>query len=104
MVQNVDDPESKKKYQKVHMSFQSTSLCNIQIINMLSCVSKFEDTRELGIGKNKRKWVIEMNDARQLYLNANYVIDRIGQFIKNCHMGYCCCKYWHSPKINGKAL
>eukprot|EP00957_Ditylum_brightwellii_P053050 4022132-Ditylum_brightwellii.AAC.1 len=65
MVQNVEDPESKKKYQKVHLSFQSTSSCNIQTVNMLSCVSKFEDTREQGIGKNKRKWVIEINDARQ---------------------------------------
>eukprot|EP00957_Ditylum_brightwellii_P188474 14348454-Ditylum_brightwellii.AAC.1 len=45
-----------------------------------------------------------MNDARQLYLNTYYVIGRIDHFIKNCHMGYCCCKYWHLPKINGKAL
>eukprot|EP00957_Ditylum_brightwellii_P152686 11622599-Ditylum_brightwellii.AAC.1 len=59
---------------------------------MLSCVSKFEDTREQGVGKNKRKWVIKMNDAR------------IDHCIKNCHMGYCCQKYWHSPKIHGKAL
>eukprot|EP00957_Ditylum_brightwellii_P176585 13449170-Ditylum_brightwellii.AAC.1 len=65
MVQNVEDPESKKKYQKVRVSFQSTSLCSIQTVNMLSCVSKFEDTREQCVGKNKRKWVIKMNDARQ---------------------------------------
>eukprot|EP00957_Ditylum_brightwellii_P131088 9999263-Ditylum_brightwellii.AAC.1 len=65
MVQNVEDPESKKKYQKVHMPFQSTSSCNIQTVNMLSCVSKIEETKERGVGKNKRNWVIEMNDARQ---------------------------------------
>eukprot|EP00957_Ditylum_brightwellii_P156452 11906815-Ditylum_brightwellii.AAC.1 len=65
MAQNVEDPESNKKYQKVHMSFQSTSLCNIQTVNMWSCVSKFEDTREQGVGKNKRKLVIKKNDARQ---------------------------------------
>eukprot|EP00957_Ditylum_brightwellii_P183922 14009554-Ditylum_brightwellii.AAC.1 len=45
-----------------------------------------------------------MNDARQLYLNTYYAIDRIDHCIKNCHMGYCCHKYWHSPKIHGKAL
>eukprot|EP00957_Ditylum_brightwellii_P106500 8125634-Ditylum_brightwellii.AAC.1 len=45
-----------------------------------------------------------MNDARQLYLNTYNVIDRIDHFIKNCHMGYHCCKYWHSPNIHGKAL
>eukprot|EP00957_Ditylum_brightwellii_P040283 3048443-Ditylum_brightwellii.AAC.1 len=71
---------------------------------MLSCVSKFEDTRERGVGKNKRKLVIKKNDTRQLYLNTYYVIDRIGCSIKNCNMGYHCCKYWHSPKIHGKAL
>eukprot|EP00957_Ditylum_brightwellii_P166472 12671618-Ditylum_brightwellii.AAC.1 len=65
MVQNAEDPESNKKYQKVHMPFQSTSSCNIQTVNMFSCVSKSEDTREQGVGKNKRKWVIKMNDARQ---------------------------------------
>eukprot|EP00957_Ditylum_brightwellii_P167927 12783015-Ditylum_brightwellii.AAC.1 len=83
MVQNIDDPEPKKKYQKVHMSFQSTSPHNIQTINMLSCVSKFEETREQSIGKNKRKF---------------------DHFMTNCHMGYQCCKYWHSPKSHGKAL
>eukprot|EP00957_Ditylum_brightwellii_P108005 8239585-Ditylum_brightwellii.AAC.1 len=71
---------------------------------MLSCVSKFEDTRKRGVGKNKRKWVIKMNDTSQLYFNTYYVIYRIDHFIKNCHMGYHCRKYWHSPKIHGKAL
>eukprot|EP00957_Ditylum_brightwellii_P141371 10771823-Ditylum_brightwellii.AAC.1 len=33
---------------------------------MLSCVSKFEDTKEQGVGKNKRKWVIKVNDARTI--------------------------------------
>ena len=86
------------------MPFQSTTSCNIQTVNTMSCFSKFEDTREQGVGKNKRKWVIKMNDARQLYLNTYYVIDRIDHYIKNCHMGYHCRKYWHSPKIHGKAL
>eukprot|EP00957_Ditylum_brightwellii_P031175 2362458-Ditylum_brightwellii.AAC.1 len=45
-----------------------------------------------------------MNDARQLYLNTYYVIHRIDHYLKNCHMGYRCHKYWYSPKIHGKAL
>eukprot|EP00957_Ditylum_brightwellii_P203986 15337084-Ditylum_brightwellii.AAC.1 len=32
---NKEDKETKKKYQKVHVSFQSTSSCNIQAVNML---------------------------------------------------------------------
>eukprot|EP00957_Ditylum_brightwellii_P018813 1413878-Ditylum_brightwellii.AAC.1 len=51
MVTNKEDTENKKKYQKVHVSFLSTSSCNIQAANMLSSVSTFEETKERGIGK-----------------------------------------------------
>eukprot|EP00957_Ditylum_brightwellii_P114418 8723270-Ditylum_brightwellii.AAC.1 len=46
MVTNKEEPETKKKYQKVHVSFQSKSSCNIQAVNILSSVSKFEETKE----------------------------------------------------------
>eukprot|EP00957_Ditylum_brightwellii_P016510 1240910-Ditylum_brightwellii.AAC.1 len=45
-----------------------------------------------------------MNDTRQLYLNTYYVMDRIDHYIKNCQVGYRCCKYWNVPNIHGKAL
>eukprot|EP00957_Ditylum_brightwellii_P042774 3238987-Ditylum_brightwellii.AAC.1 len=86
MVTIKEDPETKKKYQKVHRSFQSTSSCNIQAVNTLSSVSKFEETKEMGIPKNKWKWVIEMNGTRQLYLNTFYVTDNIDHMLKNCRM------------------
>eukprot|EP00957_Ditylum_brightwellii_P050663 3841427-Ditylum_brightwellii.AAC.1 len=55
MAINKEDPEINKKYQKVRVLFQSTSSCNIQAVNVLSSVSKFEETKDRGIGQNKWK-------------------------------------------------
>eukprot|EP00957_Ditylum_brightwellii_P077938 5923488-Ditylum_brightwellii.AAC.1 len=49
MAMNKEDPVTHKKYQKVHVLFQSTSSYNIQAVNMLSSISKFEETKERGI-------------------------------------------------------
>eukprot|EP00957_Ditylum_brightwellii_P187987 14311969-Ditylum_brightwellii.AAC.1 len=68
MVTNKEDPEIKKKYQEVHVSFQSTSSCSIQAVNMLSFVSKFEETKKRGIGKNKQKWMRTYKPLDRLYL------------------------------------
>eukprot|EP00957_Ditylum_brightwellii_P207328 15352487-Ditylum_brightwellii.AAC.1 len=102
MVQNKEDPETKNKHQKEHVSFQSIFSYNIQAVNMLSSVSKFEETKGRGIGKNKHKWVIEMNDLRQPCLKTYYDIGSIDHILKNCRMGYC--TYWHSPINHNKAL
>eukprot|EP00957_Ditylum_brightwellii_P057669 4372825-Ditylum_brightwellii.AAC.1 len=57
------DEEIGNTYQKVHVTFQSTSPCNIQAVNMLSKLSLFKDTKERGKEKNKCKWVVEMNEG-----------------------------------------
>ena len=77
---------------------------NIQGVNMLSSVSKFEEIRKRGIGKNKQMWAIEMNDTRRLYLKKYYVIDNIDHLLKNGRMSYQSHTYWHSPTIFGKSL
>eukprot|EP00957_Ditylum_brightwellii_P196253 14952909-Ditylum_brightwellii.AAC.1 len=77
------DGETGNTYQKVHVTFQSTLSCNIQAASMLSKISLFKDTKERGMGKNKRKWVIEMNEGQQLYFNMYYKVDVIDHFIKN---------------------
>ena len=41
MVQKKNNPEINSTYDKVHVSFQSTYLCNIQYDNMLSKFSMF---------------------------------------------------------------
>jgi hypothetical protein len=92
------------KYTKVHVTFQSTSSCNITTVNALNQNSLFVVQKERGSGKQKRKWVIEMNDARQLYLATYGRIDTIDNLIKKCHLYYCCWKYWHSAKNHGLSL
>jgi hypothetical protein len=92
------------KYSKVHVTFQSTSSCNITTVNALNQNALFAVQKERGSGKNKRKWVIEMNDARQLYLATYGRIDTIDNMVKKCQMYYCCWKYWHSAKNHGLSL
>jgi hypothetical protein len=66
--------------------------------------SRREERPICGSGTQKRKWVIEMNDARQLYLATYGRIDTIDNLINKCNMYYCSWKYWHSAKNHGLAL
>jgi hypothetical protein len=84
-------------FQRVHVSFQSTSSCNIASVNALNECSSFVELREKGRGNNKRSWVIEMNHARRLYLATYCWIDVLDGFIERCHIFYRVWKYWHSP-------
>jgi hypothetical protein len=86
------------KFTRVHVTFQSTSSCNITTVNALNQNSLFVVQKKRGSGKQKRKWVIKMNDARQLYLATYGRIDTINNLIKKCQIYYCCWKYWHSAK------
>jgi hypothetical protein len=87
-------------------SFQSTSSCNITSVNGISACSLYAHTKERGQSKlnMKRKWAIEMNEARELYLRTYGAVDRIDHLIKNCKMTYRSWKYWHSAMIHGKRL
>jgi hypothetical protein len=71
-----------------HTSFQSTSSCNISSVNALNEVSLYVTAKERGRGINKRRWGIEMNEARELYLKTYGVIDRLDHLIQNCNMSY----------------
>jgi hypothetical protein len=76
-------------FSRVHITFQSTSSCNITTLNALNQNSLFVVGKERGSGKHKRKWVIEMNGARQLYLATYGRINTIDNLIKKCQMYYC---------------
>ena len=84
-------------YQRVHVSFQSTSSANITTVNCLNDVRLFVELRERGKGKNKRTWGIEMNDARRLYLSLYFTIDVVDHLLKNANIFYRTWKYWHAP-------
>ena len=96
--------DGKKAYQRVHVSFQSTSSCNISTVNALNGCQLQVQRRERGRGEGKRLWGIEMNDARRLYLSTYSRINSIDHLVKNTRMFYRSWKYWHSPMIHGKAL
>jgi len=86
------------------VTFQSTSSCNIMCINALNTCELYADTKERGRGKQKRRWAIEMNEGRRLYLSTYNQIDRIDHLIQSCRMGYRSWKYWHSGMTHGKAM
>jgi len=65
-------------------------------VNALNTLLFFIAKRERGIGESKRKWGIEMNDARYLYLKTYGGIDNIDAMLKKCHIAYRSRKYWHS--------
>ena len=88
----------------MHVTFQSTGATNIQGVNIFNEMNRFVRKKERGQGKNKRKWVIEMNEARQLYLSSSGRIDTIDAAINRCNYDYVSWKYWHSPKLHCDAL
>ena len=64
----------------------------------------FDQAKERGLGKNKRKWIIMINKARNLYLNMHFKIDCVYHLIQNSKFSYRTCKYWHSLMSHVKAL
>jgi hypothetical protein len=58
-------------------SFQSTSSCNIASVNGINACTLYAQTKERGRLKHnmKRKWAIEMNEARELYLRTYGAVD-----------------------------
>jgi hypothetical protein len=93
-----------RTYTRVHVSFQSTSSCNIACVDSINGNSRFVRRKERGAGKNKRSWAIEMNEARQLYLATYGRIDTLDSMICKCNYYYRSWKYWHSPKLHGDAM
>jgi hypothetical protein len=94
----------RRPYTRVHVSFQSTSSTNISTVNALNSNKLFVVKKERGQGASKRKWGIEMNEARQLYLKTYGRIDTIDSLIGHCHIYYRSWKYWHSAKNHGMSL
>lgn len=98
--------DESEEYQRALCSFQSTSSCNIETVNALNSIDVSVRRRERGRSSagNKRVWGIEMNEAREMYLETYSRIDSIDHLIKNARMSYRSWKYWHSPMIHGKSL
>ena len=62
-------------FQRVHVSFQSTSSRNISSANALNECTNFIELRKKGRGNHKRQLAIGINHARKLYLETYCKID-----------------------------
>ena len=104
MVKPVHTESTKRNYVRTHVTFQSTSSCNLSTVNSIDNVSLQVKRKERGRGNQKRHWGIEMNSARKLYLRTYGAIDRIDHYIKNTGLYYRSWKYWHAAANHAKAL
>ena len=84
-------------FQRVHISFQSTSSCNIASVNALNECTNFFELHKKGRCNHKRQWAIDMNHARRIYLTTYFWIDVLDGRIQNDHIFYRVWDYWHSP-------
>ena len=106
-VKHVKFPQTettKKNYTRVHVSFQSTSSCNITTVNALNSCKASIRKKERGRGANKHHWGIEMNEARDLHLKTYGRVDVMDHYIKNTGMFCRSWKYWHSAVLHSKAM
>jgi len=88
-------------YERKHVSFQSTSSCNFGTVNCLNDVNLYVRTKERGIGSNKKRWAIEMNEGRDYYLKSYGKLDTIGGMLRMYRIFYKSWKYWHNSKNHG---
>ena len=104
LVKSFPAKDDHKAYTRTHVSFQSTGSTNLSSVNALNSNGLFIAEKKRGTGDELRRWGIEMNAARYLYLKTYGTIDTIDSMIKRCHVGYRCRKYWHSPMNHGLSL
>ena len=53
---------------------------------------------------NRRYWVIDTNEACQLYIGTYSRIESIDRLIKTFRMKYMCWNYWHSPILRSMSI
>ena len=70
-----------KPYTLTH--FQSTGGTNISSVIAISEVGLYVRERNRGRGDNKRRWAIEMNEARDTYLKTYSAVDKIDETLLN---------------------
>ena len=93
-----------RAYTLTHCSFQSTGGTNISGVNALCKVGLYVRERNRGRGDNKRRWAIEMNEARDTYLKTYSAVDKIDQTLLNYNINYRSWKWWHAPMRHAKAI
>lgn len=93
-----------KDYRVVITSFQSTGSTNITTLNALNKCSLYVVEKQRGRGASKRKWGIEMNEARELYLSTYSTVDKIDQMLRAWQFKILTWKWWHHAGMHGGAI
>ena len=75
-------------YRIIHVSFQSTSSCNISTTNVLNKFKLTVSKQERCYDHKKRFLGIEMNAARELYLGMYSRLSRIDDLSKNWQLKF----------------
>eukprot|EP00041_Stephanoeca_diplocostata_P000001 m.12926 g.12926 ORF g.12926 m.12926 type:complete len:802 (+) comp10001_c0_seq2:461-2866(+) len=88
----------------VYTSFQSTGATNIVSVNSFPKMYTAKRFKKRGRGKNQRKWQIEWNTARALYLAHYNSIDVVDHLVQNCRLSLVSRKYWHAAKLHCDGL
>ena len=85
-----------KEYTKTFVSFQSTGATNICGVNNLPSAKLYVKSKSRGKGVTKRVWGIEMNEARETYLQHYFAVDNVDHMLKNAGIRFVSWKYWHA--------
>ena len=75
-----------KCFQRVFVSFQSTSSCNIPSVNSLNECTNFVEPHNKVRVKHKKEWVVEMSHTRRIYLAMYFWIDVLDGRIQNAYI------------------
>ena len=93
-----------KAYVRAHCSFQSTGGANISTVNSMREIQLYVKEKSRGRGEQKRRYGIEMNEPRDVYLGAYSSVDSVDHLLKNWKCNYQTWKWWHSPMRHGLAM
>ena len=91
-------------YRVVVVSFQSTGSTNITTVNALKKVGLYVKERTRGRGNRKRKWAIEMNEGRRVYLTNYHAIDKYDQKIKTNVVTIKTSRWWQFPEAHARSM
>ena len=103
-VKQVPATETTKAYTKTFVSFQSTGSTNIAGVNNLPELSLYVCEKSRGRKGQQRKWGVEMNQAREIYLKHYSGVDSADHMIQNTGIRYVTWKYWHAPYLHALSL
>ena len=90
----------RKAFQRVHVSFHSTSPCNIINSNGLNSCKESDMIMARKQFDNRKYWGFYMHEAHKIYVGTYSCIESIYNLIKKCCMKYRCWNYWYSPMLH----